>query len=139
MLEPYDDLLAQAKKASLNAHAPYSNFPVGSALEATNGTLFSGCNVENLSFPAGVCAEHNAICKAVSEIGPTFRIKRILVYTDTQELTTPCGVCRQVINEFGTEETEIICVSNSNKVLRLSLAELIPHATKIKHLESSDG
>ena len=94
-------LIEQAKSISQKAYAPYSKYAVGCAIESINGQIFTGCNIENISFGLTICAERVAICKAVSVEGPTFKVKRVVIFTPTHEPTTPCGACRQVLNEFG--------------------------------------
>ena len=119
-------LIEKAKEASTHSYSPYSEFKVGAALEDENGNVFTGCNVENLSFPAGVCAETNAISNAVSVIGPSLKIKKIAVYTPTESLTTPCGVCRQVISEFASNSTLIVCSSEGSATTEMLFSELFP-------------
>ncbi|MBI1739698.1 MAG: cytidine deaminase [Candidatus Koribacter versatilis] len=93
-----NSLLAAAKSARENAHAPYSNFRVGAALRAKSGQIYTGCNVENSTYGLTVCAERVAIFKAISEGERGF--DAIAVVTDTEQLTPPCGACRQIIWEF---------------------------------------
>jgi cytidine deaminase len=93
-----NSLLAAARSARDNAHAPYSNFRVGAALRAKSGRVFTGCNVENATYGLTVCAERVAIFKAISEGERGF--DAIAVVTDTDQLTPPCGACRQIIWEF---------------------------------------
>jgi len=127
-------LVSEAKKASQNSYSPYSKFPVGSAFEDNDGNIYAGCNVENLAFPSGLCAERTAICKAVSEFGPELKVKTLVVYTPTEKVTTPCGACRQVINEFATPETRIVCVCNSDSVLDVPFKDLLPESPVIEEL-----
>lgn len=129
-----EKLIAAAKKASRNAYSPYSKFPVGAAFEDLDGNIFSGCNVENLAFPSGICAEKTAISKGVSEKGPLSKVKTLVVYTPTQKLTTPCGDCRQVINEFAVPTTRIICVCDSDNTLDVLFTDLLPQSTVIDGL-----
>lgn len=124
-----------AKKAALNSYAPYSKFNVGAALEDTSGKVFSGCNVENLAFPSGVCAERTAIFKAVSEVGPAVKIKTIVVYTQTKKVTTPCGACRQVINEFAQPDTRVVGICDSEAILDIPFRDLLPRPTEIDELQ----
>ena len=91
-------LIAAARQARENAHAPYSNFRVGAALRTTSGRIFGGCNVENATYGLTICAERVAIFKAISEGERGF--SAIAVVTDTETLTPPCGACRQLIWEF---------------------------------------
>jgi cytidine deaminase len=97
-MSEYDALIAAAKQARENAHAPFSNFRVGAALRAKSGRVYGGCNVENASYGLTCCAERVAIFKAVSEGEHGF--DAIAVVTDTDTLTPPCGACRQLIWEF---------------------------------------
>jgi cytidine deaminase len=94
----YEGLITAAAQARENAHAAYSNFRVGAALRATSGRIFGGCNVENATYGLTVCAERVAIFKAISEGERGF--DAIAVVADTDELTAPCGACRQLIWEF---------------------------------------
>jgi cytidine deaminase len=91
-------LIAAAKQARENAHAPYSNFRVGAALRSTSGRVFNGCNVENATYGLTICAERVAIFNAISEGERGF--SAIAVVTDTESLTPPCGACRQLLWEF---------------------------------------
>lgn len=97
-MSEYEPLIAAAKRARENAHAKFSNFRVGSALRASSGKIYSGCNVENATYGLTVCAERVAIFKAISEGERKF--DAIAVVTDTDTLTPPCGACRQLIWEF---------------------------------------
>lgn len=121
-----EELIEKAKKASENAYSPYSNFKVGAAVLLDNGKIYSGCNVENASYGLTICAERNAIFKAVSEEKKILIVK-IVVFTPTDTATPPCGACRQVINEFG-KDTEIIGVCYSDKSYRISIKDLLPHS-----------
>jgi len=94
----HDTLIAAARKARENAHAPFSNFRVGAALRASSGRIYTGCNVENSTYGLTVCAERVAIFKAISEGERGF--DAIAVVTQTDVLTPPCGACRQIIWEF---------------------------------------
>ena len=97
-MSDYEGLITAAAQARENAHAAYSNFRVGAALRATSGRIFGGCNVENATYGLTVCAERVAIFKAISEGERGF--DAIAVVADTDELTAPCGACRQLIWEF---------------------------------------
>lgn len=125
-------LIDAAKKGSTRSYSPYSNFKVGAAFEDYDGNIFYGCNVENLAFPSGICAEQTAIAKGVSKKGPSMKIKTLVVYTPTLAFTTPCGGCRQVINEFSTSDTKIISVCDSEDYMEMNIRELLPKSTVIK-------
>lgn len=117
----YKELLSCAKKARERAYAPYSKFRVGAALLAKSGSVFTGCNVENLSFGAAVCAERCAIAKAVSEGEREFRA--IAVYAG-DKFTAPCGICLQTIAEFSKDMDIILADGDNYKVYKLP--ELLP-------------
>ena len=127
-------LKENAKMASQNSYAPYSQFPVGVSVEDISGNIFTGCNVENLAYPSGICAERTAIFKAVSEVGPTMKIKTLIVYTPTKRVTTPCGSCRQVINEFAHSKTRIFCFCDSDAILDMQFNDLLPESPVIDDL-----
>ncbi len=112
-----------AKAARENAHAPFSNFKVGAALETSDGELIGGCNVENATYGLTVCAERVAIFKAVSEGKKKFT--RICVVTDTEKPTSPCGACRQLLWEF-CRDVEVVMGNLQGVLLRKKMSELFP-------------
>jgi cytidine deaminase len=118
-------LIARAKEARKKAYAPYSNFKVGAALEAKNGKVYTGSNVENASYAVTCCAERTALVKAVSEGVKSFR--RIAIVADTGEPCPPCGVCRQALYEFAPN-LEVIMANTKGMVEVMPLGELLPHA-----------
>ena len=119
-------LLQIAMDASKNAYVPYSNFHVGAALECSDGTVFTGCNVENSSYGATNCAERTAIFKAVSE--GRRDIVRIAVYSpDSDIFAMPCGICRQVMAEFN-QDIEIIISKANGEFKVMTLRQLLPEA-----------
>jgi len=125
-------LFEAAKAAQNQAYAPYSRFPVGAALRTASGRLFVGANVENASYPQGVCAETSAIA-AMASAGER-RIAEILVIGGGEELCTPCGGCRQRIREFA-EETTPVHVAGPEGVRRtFTLGELLPASFGPGHL-----
>jgi cytidine deaminase len=120
-----DPLQAAALAARENAHAPYSKFRVGAALEDRSGRVHSGCNVENATYGLTLCAERVAVFKAISEGAREFR--RIAIAADTDTLTPPCGACRQILWEF-CGDIEIVLVNPRGKSEVLRLKELLPRA-----------
>lgn len=112
-----------ARRARDSAYAPYSNFRVGAALEAKNGKIFTGCNVENISYGLTICAERAALVAAITAGVRSFR--RILIVADSDEPVTPCGACRQVLAEFA-ENLEVVCVNLTNRKFRAKLSSLLP-------------
>ncbi len=119
------ELLEDAKKAMGHAYAPYSRFKVGAALLGEDGRVFTGCNVENASFGAAICAERNAMTTAVSQ-GCT-RIVRIAVASSGGGRTYPCGICRQFLSEFADRESVIVLEDADGGVMRLPFGEAYPY------------
>ncbi|MFZ8839048.1 MAG: cytidine deaminase [Pyrobaculum sp.] len=119
-----EDLIEKAKAAIDNAYAPYSKFKVAAVVETKSGKVYTGVNVENASYGLTMCAERVAVFKAVSEGDRD--IEAVVVYTDTEEPTPPCGACRQVIAEFNPEA--LIVMASRKKVVTAKLSELLPHA-----------
>jgi cytidine deaminase len=117
-------LIEAARTVRLNAHADFSHFLVGAALEAKDGRIFTGCNVENATYGLTVCAERVAVFKAISEGCRSF--VRVAVVADTEEPTPPCGACRQILWEFGGD-LEVILANLKEEKARYSLAALLPH------------
>ncbi len=125
-------LLEAARTARENAYAPYSSFRVGAAILADNNKIFSGCNVENISYPCGTCAEAGAIAAMVADGGK--KIREILIIADGQSLITPCGACLQRIKEFSDENT-LIHLSDKNGIQQtLTIKDLLPLAFDDKEL-----
>ena len=123
-MSEYDALIAAAKQARENAHAPISNFRVGAALRAKSGRIFTGCNVENATLGLTCCAERVAIFKAVSEGEHGF--ESIAVAADTEVLTPPCGACRQIIWEF-CGDVEIVLANLNGRMITHRMSQLLPH------------
>lgn len=121
-------LLSLAISASTNAYAPYSKFRVGAAILSSSGNFYSGCNVENISYPLGICAEAGAISSMIN--GGDSEISEILIYADSQALITPCGACRQRIAEFGLANTLIHLADKQGIKQTLTLQEILPHHFK---------
>ena len=118
------ELISLAKKASYNAYVPYSHFSVGAALQCADGSVFTGCNVENAALGSTICAERTACVKAVSEGKRKF--VRIAIYADSQNWPTPGGACRQFLAEFAPD-IEILCSKAGDRYVSYKLSELLPH------------
>ncbi|XP_012514718.1 PREDICTED: cytidine deaminase [Propithecus coquereli] len=117
-------LLLSCQEAKKLAYCPYSHFPVGAALLTSDGKVFSGCNIENASYPLSVCAERTAIQKAVSEGYKDFRA--MAVTSDVQDdFVSPCGACRQVMREFGTNWAVYMTKPDGTYIVK-TVEELLP-------------
>ncbi|HEV2220070.1 MAG TPA: cytidine deaminase [Casimicrobiaceae bacterium] len=114
-----------ARRASANAHCPYSRFRVGAAVLTGDGEIAIGCNVENASYGLTVCAERNAVSRAVADGARS--VDAIVVFTPTAEPVTPCGACLQVISEFG-RNARIRCLCDGPAILEFGVADLLPSA-----------
>lgn len=119
-----------AIEASKNAYSPYSKAMVGSALITSDGSIYSGCNVENASYGGTICAERVAILKAVSD--KKMKLKKIYVYT--KEGWPPCGMCRQVMSEFADQDLEIIIGNEAGKETKIKFSDLMPLSFTPEHL-----
>jgi cytidine deaminase len=122
------ELLDAAKEAAKQAYAPYSGFKVGAALLCEDGSIFTGCNVENASYSLAICAERNAIFQAVSKGNLSY--SAIAVYVDSDAVFPPCGACRQVISEFNPALPVIY--GNSNGHVSSDMSKLLPGAFSLK-------
>jgi cytidine deaminase len=120
-----DPLIDAAIRVRENAHAPFSKFKVGAAVQDDTGRIHTGCNVENATYGLTVCAERVAIFKAISEGARKFT--RVAVVADTDSLTPPCGACRQILWEF-CGDVEIVLANLAEKTETVRLAELFPRA-----------
>lgn len=119
------ELMDMAKKAAEYAYVPYSKFPVGAALECSDGTVFTGCNVENAAYGDTICAERTAVVKAVSE-GHRDDFIRIAIAGHSADYCWPCGSCRQVLFEFAPD-LEVLIAKEGGDFVKLSLRELLAH------------
>ncbi len=119
-----DELIQKAAAAMDNAYVPYSKFPVGAALLADNGSVYTGCNVENASYGLTICAERNAVTSAIADGAQ--KIIKIAVCGNTPGPITPCGACRQVLAEFSDADTEIICSNTSGDSKIYTIEEILP-------------
>jgi cytidine deaminase len=118
-------LIARATSVSRNAYCEASEFPVGAAVLTDTGDIYTGCNVENASYGLTSCAERNAIFAMVAQ--GKQKIRAVVVYTPTKKPASPCGACRQVINEFGPN-AQIISVCKGPERIHTILHKLLPHA-----------
>ena len=119
-------MIEQAKQAYDNAHAPYSKFHVGAAALSKSGQIYPGCNVENASYGLTVCAERNSIGHAVVKGDKS--LEAIVIYTEEERLTPPCGACRQVISEFLSADASVIATNHLGKQKHWTVGQLLPDA-----------
>jgi len=126
-------MLEAAWRSREGAHAPYSGFRVGAAVLLSDGSIFPGCNIENAAYPLCICAERAALCAAVSITGARpGQVKALAVVTEADELTPPCGACRQAFAEFGTDLP--ILLANKAQRKLFSLGFLLPEAFTSQNL-----
>ena len=126
-------MLKAAKSVREQAYAPYSNFKVGAAIRAVSGTIYTGCNVENVAYPEGTCAEAGAIAAMVAA-GETV-IVEALVVADSPLPVSPCGGCRQKLAEFSMGDVVVTMTTTSGVTQSLSMVELLPGAFSAAHME----
>ncbi|MEO1640384.1 MAG: cytidine deaminase [Pseudomonadota bacterium] len=117
-------LIDDARAVRENAHAPYSGFKVGAALTATSGATYVGCNVENVAYPEGTCAEAGAIAAMIA--GGDTAIAEIAVIADSPKPVSPCGGCRQKIAEFAGPDVKVTMATTDGVVLETTVADLLP-------------
>ena len=127
------ELLAAAREAYDAAYVPYSEYAVGAALRAADGTVYTGCNVENANYSNSVHAEELALSKAVEAGHREF--ERVAVSSDRRDGVTPCGMCRQSLSEFCDDDFRIICESDDETTATYTLGELLPNTIAGEHLE----
>lgn len=132
MNKDLEKLIESAREVREKAYAPFSNFRVGAAVLTKGGEIFTGCNIESASYGLTVCAERVAIWKAVSEGEKEFT--NVAVVADTEELTPPCGVCRQIIWEF-CGDVPVTFANLKGKVETVQMKELLPRAFDTKFLK----
>ena len=127
MMHDIDSLFAAARAASLNAHAPYSRFPVGAAIATPSGAVHVGCNVENAAYPLGSCAEAGAIAAMV--VSGERRIAAMAIHAERRNPCFPCGGCRQRIREFSDAATLIhVWDTDAGLPMTFRLDDILPHA-----------
>ena len=129
------ELLQAAREVRENAYAPYSGFKVGAAVQSASGTIYTGCNVENVAYPEGTCAEAGALAAMVAA-GET-RISAVAVIADSPSPVTPCGGCRQKLAEFGAGDVSVTMATTDGQSLDMTLAELLPGAFAATHMAKS--
>ncbi len=127
-----ENYIAATKEAMSKAYVPYSNYPVGVLIVTDSGNTYTGCNVENASYPLGNCAEASAIASMV--MGGEKKIKKIYVMTKNDEGGIPCGGCRQRIREFSDLNTQVFMCSKDGVQGQVNLSELLPHSFGPEHL-----
>lgn len=128
-----EELIKQAIKASKNSYTPMSNFTVGAALLTRSGKIYLGCNIENSSYSATNCAERTAFFKAISEGEKEFEAIAIVggKNGEFKEFCSPCGICRQVMNEFVTKNFKIILGKHNGEYKEYTMEELLPEGFKL--------
>lgn len=126
-----EELLSKAKEGMKHSYAPYSNFNVGAAILCKDGTVFTGCNIENASYGAAICAERTAMTKAVSEGYTEF--EKIAIVCSAGTYAYPCGICRQFMSEFMLEG-KVVLEDKTEGIREFSLNELLPGAFTRKDL-----
>ncbi len=128
-------LFDDACKVRLRAYVPYSNFHVGAALRTTDGDVFVGCNVENVAYPEGTCAEAGAIAAMIA--GGGARIAELVVVADSPAPVPPCGGCRQKIAEFADRDVRVTMANLDGATLTVTVADLLPGAFTLDHMAKS--
>ena len=129
------DLCKKAIDATTNAYSPYSNCCVGAALLTKNGKVYTGCNIENASFSATVCAERVAFSKAISEGEKDFKAIAVAgKKNDVLTVFSPCGVCRQVMSEFCKSDFKILVVTGEDSFDEYTLSQLLPNSFTLKEI-----
>ncbi len=124
-----------ALKVRENAHAPYSNFKVGAAILSGSGTLYVGCNVENVAYPEGTCAEAGAIAAMVAS-GET-ELAEVYVVAQSPQPVPPCGGCRQKLAEFGAWDVKVTLATTDGAELETTIGQLLPGAFDASHMQDS--
>jgi cytidine deaminase len=131
--EDIQTLIELARLASERAYAPYSNYPVGAALRASSGRIYTGVNVENAAYPQTMCAERSAVFAAVAEGERDFEAIAVV----TRNGGSPCGGCRQVLAEFGLHTVVLLANDQGNIMKQTTVGELLPEAFSPRHLQGS--
>jgi len=130
-VETITEMLRLATAAAERSYSPYSKFRVGAAILLTDGSVHTGCNVENASYRLTTCAEQTAVAKAVSERGPGIKLRAVALANLNGAASMPCGACRQTLWEFGDEETWVF-FPGADGPQELKLSELLPYGFRLK-------
>jgi cytidine deaminase len=130
-------MMDQARAVRENAYVPYSHFKVGAAIRGASGTVYVGCNVENVAYPQGTCAEAGAIAAMVAA-GET-ELTEVAVIADAEHPVTPCGGCRQKLAEFGRGSVPVTMATLDGQELHMTLAKLLPGAFGAAHMTRATG
>jgi cytidine deaminase len=133
-----DHLRELATGAAANAYAPYSGFRVGEALLLSDGTIVTGCNVENASFRLTSCAEQAAIARAVAMYGPQIRVRAVAIANRNDSASMPCGACRQTLAEFTPDAAPVLYPGEGGTPQQTTLGALLPHAFRAAYFTSAD-
>lgn len=128
------DLFKAAMTVRENAYAPYSNFQVGAAIRTASGKIYAGCNVENVAYPEGTCAEAGAIAAMIAD-GET-QITEILVVAGGGAKVSPCGGCRQKIAEFSTGDVPVLMADLTGDIEKITIGDLLPFGFDKDHLDA---
>ncbi|HEX0028095.1 cytidine deaminase [Streptococcus pyogenes] len=120
------DLVSCAVQASEYAYVPYSHFPVGAALKTKDGTIYTGCNIENVSFGLTNCGERTAIFKAISDGHK--ELVEIAIYGETMQPVSPCGACRQVMAEFFAPSSLVTLMAKNGQTVEMTVGDLLPYS-----------
>ncbi len=132
-MRPFVSLIEKAAEVRLNAHAPYSGFKVGAALRTKSGTVFTGCNVENVAYPEGTCAEAGAIAAMVA--AGEREIAEVAVIADSPAPVPPCGGCRQKLMEFAAPDVEVTMATTDGARQTVTVGDLLPGAFVMSHMD----
>ena len=122
-----------ASSVRMMAYAPYSSFQVGAAIRAASGRIYTGCNVENVAYPEGTCAEAGAVAAMVAA-GET-SIEEVYVIAGSPTPVTPCGGCRQKLAEFGAGDVPVTMATTQGEEIRMTLSDLLPGAFAARHMD----
>ena len=131
----FDELFAEGIKARKLSYSPYSNFEVGAVLECKDGTLIYGANIENCAYGLSMCAERNAIFQGYLKGYRPGDYAQLLIVADSEDITSPCGSCRQVLSELMGMDTPVYCANLNKKYIKTTIGELLPYGFSKDNLE----